>query len=82
MIKLEVRCPFCGWKQETSSVKRVRCQRCGRSYEVYLLDSRGRVRGTRIVRLISGSLQELHKLAYKEKIKRGRYAEESLSRFV
>lgn len=72
-IKIIVRCPRCGNEQATASVKTVRCHRCSSRFEVYLLDSKGRVRGSRVVKLLSGSLIELHEKALREKIKRGRF---------
>lgn len=69
---VKVRCPFCSHSQNSTTLKTVKCQRCGRSFEVYLLDSKGKIRGTRIISLIKGSLSLLYREAYIQKLRRGR----------
>jgi len=71
-MKIRVLCPFCGLKFETRTLKTVRCRRCNRSFEVYLLDSKGRVKGTRIIGLVDGSFEELYREAYKQKLRWGK----------
>jgi len=59
MIKLLVECPHCGWRQATRTIKRVKCFRCGKSFQVYY-----KSKPSRIVRILEGSLAELHRLYY------------------
>ena len=69
MIKLKVRCPHCGFIQTTTSIKRVRCFRCLRTYQVYY--KRGKlIKRHNIVELVEGSLADLHKLYEEEYVKK------------
>lgn len=56
---LLVRCPKCNYKQQTESLKIVRCHNCMSSYEVYT------DKETRIVRIVQGSQKELLRLRQK-----------------
>jgi transposase-like protein len=67
---IRVRCPHCGFEMNTRSVRTVKCIRCNRSFEVFPLDSKGKVRKSRVVKLIQGDLKELYRLAYAQKIRR------------
>jgi len=56
---IRVKCPHCGWEQNTRSLKTVKCLRCGRSYSVY------RKRGfSRIVGIVKGNRELLFKRYY------------------
>jgi len=54
---LEVRCPYCGFKQQTSTIKTVQCQRCKKFFKVYT-----RKYGSRITNIIKGDKQKLFAL--------------------
>jgi len=59
-IILLVRCPHCGYEQTTTTIKRVKCWRCQRTYSVYPK------KGTsRIVKIVKGTLEQLHALYFK-----------------
>ena len=61
MLKIRVKCPHCGFEQVTTTIKRVRCCRCMKTYQVFY--RRGKwIKRHNIVRLEEGSLAELHKL--------------------
>lgn len=65
MVLVRVKCPKCGWEQNTSSVRRIKCFKCNRSFEVYPLEGK-----SRIVKLVRGTLQELHELAWYERFRK------------
>jgi len=60
---IRVLCPYCGKEQNTRSVKRVKCLRCEKSYKIYPKDKKSHV-----VKLVKGTLIELHSELYKQKI--------------
>ena len=68
MLKLRVKCPYCGAEKTTKSTKRVKCDVCFHSFEIFPLDSRGNFKKTRVVGVVEGSLSELHRLAYAKKL--------------
>jgi hypothetical protein len=53
---LTVRCPFCGFSQETTTVNRVLCLACGRRYRVFPHGKR-----SRIVRIMAGDWNQLQR---------------------
>ena len=67
-VVLRVRCPHCGFEQTTRSIKRVRCFRCGRTYQVFNINKKW-VKSNNIVRIEKGTLQELWQM-YSEVYKR------------
>jgi len=69
MIKLKVRCPHCGFIQVTSTIKRVKCFRCLRTYPVFYKRKRFS-KNNNIVEIVQGSLSELHRLYYEEYVKK------------
>ena len=71
MIKLKVKCPYCGFIQTTTTVKRVKCFRCMKSYPVFYKRKRW-VKSHNIVEIVEGSLAELHKLYEEEYVKKAR----------
>lgn len=58
---IKVKCPFCGFEQNTTTVRTVRCFECGRQYRVYKKSQ------SRIVKIVKGSLQLLFKKYYEAK---------------
>jgi len=58
-LLLRVRCPRCGFEQNTTTIKTVRCMNCNHSYQVYV---KGKT--SRIVQLLKGDLSLLHKKYY------------------
>lgn len=69
MLKIFVKCPFCGNTQATQSVNRKKCVYCGRSFSIYI---RKRGKGfvkSRIAGIEKGSLSELYKVFYIKKSK-------------
>jgi hypothetical protein len=60
MLKLviRVRCPNCGFEQNSRSIKRVRCIRCGKSYAVF-----PKRKHSRVVDIVKGS-REMLLMAY------------------
>ena len=70
-LEVRVRCPFCGCVFNVRTLKTVKCRKCGRSFEVYVLDRFGKVKKTRIVGLVKGNLSLLYKEAYRQKLRRG-----------
>jgi ribosomal protein S27E len=74
VVKLKVRCPYCGFIQITSTIKKVRCFRCMKTYPVFYKRKRW-VKSNNIVEIVEGSLFELHRLyeeyTKKKKIKLG-----------
>ena len=65
-MKIKVRCPHCNHQQITTTVRRIRCHNCNRTFEVYPLTSHGTILKPRIVKIIEGTIKELHKEAYKK----------------
>ncbi|MFH8092955.1 MAG: hypothetical protein QXM38_03370 [Candidatus Aenigmatarchaeota archaeon] len=57
---LRVRCPRCGSQGNTSSIVMARCFNCKHSFRIYKKGS------SRIVGIVKGNLELLHKLYYKE----------------
>jgi len=71
MLVLLVKCPKCGFEQQTTTVKKVRCFRCNTVYNVYCKTKKGWK--SRIVKIVEGSYQELFQafeLMKLEKIKK------------
>ena len=66
-IIIAVRCIHCGNTFETSSIGQVRCPRCQKTFRVYT-----RRYGSRIVKIVKGTREELFKL-YAKKFRRGLY---------
>jgi len=66
MLTVRVKCPHCKHMQNTHTIFRVRCHNCQRTYEIYPLDSHGRVRKSRVYEIIEGTEEQLHKMAYKK----------------
>ena len=64
-VVLRVRCPYCGFEQTTRSIKKVRCFRCGKTYQVYCRTGKW-IKRHNIVRIEKGSLQELWKMYEEE----------------
>ena len=60
-LVLLVRCPSCGFKNRTSSIRFVRCKRCKTLFRVYL--KRGR---SRIEKILKGDRSLLFKKKYNE----------------
>ena len=65
-VIIRVRCPKCGFVQPTRSIKRVKCWQCGHVFKVYIFDTHGRIKKTRIVGIVRGTLQDLHKYVEEE----------------
>lgn len=63
---IKTQCPHCNHIQNTTTIYRVRCHGCNRSYEVYPLDSHGKVKKSRIIEIVEGTMQELHEMSYKK----------------
>ena len=63
---IKVKCPHCDHQQNTTSILRVRCHNCSRTFEVYPLTSHGNVLKSRVIKIIKGNEHELHKKAYKK----------------
>ena len=63
MIILKVRCPYCGYEFNTTSIKTVRCKRCPHTFKVYYKKRYGKkfIWRSRIVDIIKGSRKELLK---------------------
>lgn len=55
-----VRCPNCGFQQNTTTIRMVRCHKCNRYYRVYRKGGR-----PRIVKIVKGSEAMLHSLYYR-----------------
>jgi transposase-like protein len=69
MLKIRVKCPYCGFEQVTTTIKRVKCFRCMKTYPVFYKNRRW-TKSNNIVRLEEGTLEELHKLYYEEFVKK------------
>jgi len=69
MIKLKVRCPWCGFIQTTTTIKRVKCFRCLKTYPVFYKRKKW-TKNNNIVEIVQGSLSELHRLYYEEYVKK------------
>jgi len=56
-VVIRVQCPHCGAERNTTSVRTIKCFRCGKSFAVVPKNKK-----SRIVKLVRGSIQDLHKL--------------------
>lgn len=68
MLVIRVRCPHCGYEFPTTTVKRVRCFNCLRTFRVYYKE---RIKGKwevkhRVVRIEKGTEKELIRKVMKE----------------
>lgn len=63
---IKTKCPHCKAFTNTSSVFRVRCHNCNRTYEAYPLDQHGRALKSRVVKVVEGTVEQLHKEAFKK----------------
>ena len=61
IIKLLVRCPFCGYEMETRTVLRVRCRRCQRVFKVFYREAKNRAIRNRIVKLLEGTEEDVRR---------------------
>jgi transposase-like protein len=66
-IKLRVKCPYCGAERSTSSVKRVLCFKCGRSFKVFYKKKKKGYAKSTIKKIEKGSLKKLHEKFYRLK---------------
>ena len=55
MLEIRVKCPHCKKEQNATTIFRIRCQRCKRTYEVYPLDSHGRLTKSRVIKIVKGT---------------------------
>jgi len=54
---LRVKCPRCKHEQNTTTIKKVNCFKCDRSYHVYVKGGK-----SRIVKIVRGNMAMLHDL--------------------
>ena len=53
-IKLVVKCPFCGFEFITTTVKRVRCYNCERTFRVFYREKKGSELKSRVLLILKG----------------------------
>jgi len=53
---LKVKCPYCGWIQNTTTVYRVKCIKCERKYRVFPKN-----RPSNIVEIVKGTIHDVYK---------------------
>ena len=56
---IKVKCPFCGFEQNTTSLKTVKCLKCESRYQVFCKKKRSRVVG-----VVKGTKEMLFKAYY------------------
>jgi ribosomal protein S27E len=64
-IILRVKCPKCGFEQNTRSIKQVKCMQCLHSYSLFPRKKRSRVIG-----IVKGSRNELFEEIRKQEAKK------------
>jgi len=68
-LVLMVECPFCGYQFTTTTIKRVKCYNCERTFKVYYKTKKGKewVLQHRVVGIVRGTREELMKRIMKIK---------------
>ena len=64
-VIIEVRCRNCGYVQNTKSVKSVRCQRCGKNFQVIKMTCKEKP--SCILRIVKGSFSDYIQKVHTEK---------------
>lgn len=74
MLSIIVQCPNCGYKQKATTIQRVKCFHCSRTYTVMPFagkSTRNFRMNSRIVKVIKGNVQEEYYRLKRKKIASG-----------